>query len=375
MRRQKRGISILLGLFASVSANAQNLQLIDWFAGGDIVGTGVVNDSEGVDSYASQGMRVREFEFSANAQIDHTWEGVMTLAYHEELTPGEQHVEVHEAFVFSPKVLEMATLKLGKFFLGVGRLNRFHLHDWVFTEAPLYHKDFFGYEGVNDTGVEYSKLLGGDLNWRITLGLVSGEGFSHGHDHEDEAEEGETRSSFAPTGYLRISAFNELATTEGFETGLNWLARSDGEGGRYHYAGLDFIYKKRTGRYLSHLFQSELWSKTFYAKGEHDGQEDLGAYFFYQMGINQHHAIGLRYDFFRPKTDADHAHVDVGEFHVNDDYNAYTLSYTYFNSEFMRTRFSVEHSTGHELHDDEIAVTRMFAQLVFLVGAHPAHVY
>lgn len=376
-------LGVLAALFWSLSFGvfAQTPQLIDWFAGADIVATGDVDDKEGI----RDGATVREFEFSANSQIDHTWEGVLTLAYHRELQQDEEHLEVHEAFLFSPKVIEGATLKLGKFFLGFGRLNRFHRHDWIFTEAPVYHKDFFGNEGVKDTGVEYSKLIGGALNWKATLGLVSGEEFVHTHSHHDEEEEeahDHSGQPHTPTGYLRLSAFNEISTTEGFETGINFITRNDAEGTRYHYAGLDFIYKDRVARYLNHVIQAELWSRTSFEDDESDGMEDIGGYLYYEKGFNRHHALGFRYDFYQPKfhegESGDHGHEehrDIDGFHVLDNYSAYTLSYTYTNSEFMRTRLAIEHMNGLEIEEERDSATRIFAQLVFSIGAHPAHVY
>lgn len=367
--------AFLMLMLGTSSAYAQSPQLIEWFAGADIVGSGDAGEGDDI----KDGVVVREFEFSAISQIDHTWEGVLTLAYHNELQQQEEHMEIHEAFLFSPKVLDQATLKLGKFFLGFGRLNRFHRHDWIFTEAPMYHKDFFGNEGVKDTGVEYSKLVGGDMNWKATVGLVSGAEFLHTHSHHDEEEADEHHAEeggqpYSPTGYLRLSAFNEITTQKGYETGINFIVRNDAEGTRFHYAGLDLIFKSRIAQYVDHLVQAEVWSRTAYAKDESDGVEDIGAYVYYEKGFNRHHALGFRYDFLNPDSDSE-GHKDIDGFHVLDNYNAYTLSYTYTNSEFMKTRLAVEHATGLEIDEEEESATRAFAQLVFSIGAHPAHVY
>ena len=366
-------------LFSATSLYAQTPGLIKWFASGDLVGTGDFSEGEKTSNPYRDGAYVREFEFSANAAVDHTWDGVLTLAYHKELQQAEEHIEIHEAFIFSPKIISLSTLKLGKFFLGFGRLNRFHRHDWAFTEAPVYHKAFFGNEGVKDTGVEYNRLVGGEyLNWEATLGLVSGSDFVHtAHDHEegaaDHVEEGQPHT---PTGYLRISAFKEIETTEGLETGVNFISRTNAEVERIHYAGLDFVYKKRSTRFLESMIQAEVWNRASYHSEESHTMEDLGGYLYYQKGFNRNHALGLRYDFFAPSLhEGEERHVEVDGFHILNDYNAYTLNYTYFNSEFMLTRLAVEHSSGHELDEKEESVTRVFAQLVFTIGAHPAHAF
>lgn len=359
---------------ASAGAQVNSPQLISWFAGADIVGSGDFAKGEDVHD----GMTVREFEFQAASQIDQTWEGYLTLAYHNELQQEEEHLEVHEAFLYSPRVLEQANLKVGKFFLGFGRLNRFHRHDWIFTEAPMYHKAFFGNEGVKDTGLEYSKIVGGDLNWKATIGLVSGQEFDHIHEHDHDGVEEEEHSEqpYAPTGYLRLSGFHEFTTQEGLEVGLNFITRSDEEGARYHFAGIDFIYKDRFNQFVRNLVQAEFWSRTTYLKGEDiDGLQDGGGYIYYERGFNRHHALGARLDYFRYDEREDEEHMHIDGFHVVDPYQSATLSYTYRNSEFMRTRLALEHSTGLEIDEEKKAVTRGFLQIVFNIGAHPAHVY
>lgn len=362
-------------LAASNLVHAQQVQLIDWFAGADIVATG---DSAGGEEIRD-GAVVREFEFSANSQIDHTWEGVLTLAYHNELQLQDEAVDVHEAFLFSPKIFDGTTVKLGKFFLGFGRLNRFHRHDWIFTEAPVYHKDFFGNEGVIDTGAEISSITGG--NMRTTIGVVSGSDFVHTHAHEEGEEDGHDHASegqpYTPTGYIRIASFKEITTQKGFETAVNFIARNDSEGTRFHYAGLDFIYKNRVAQYVQDLVQAEVWNRATFEKSEQDSIDEAGGYLYYQRGFNRHHALGLRYDFYNPELHKDEGeeHREVDGLHVVGDYSAYTLSYIYTNSEFMKTRLTLEHSNGLEIDEEKDQVTRFYAQLVFSIGAHPAHVY
>ena len=172
-------VLLVFTLFIGNATAQSNQQLINWFAGADIVGT-ANSESE----LASDAI-VREFEISANSNIDHIWEGTLTLSKHQE--PGQTEdspAEVHEAFVFSNSIIEQGHLKLGKFFLGVGRINRFHRHDWAFTNAPYYHDQFFGTEGVKDTGVEYSKLLSTERYINLTLGLTNGREFVHSHEHD-----------------------------------------------------------------------------------------------------------------------------------------------------------------------------------------------
>lgn len=373
--RISRGLLLGLLVLTSTMAQGQTLQNINWFAGADIVGTtGDTNAGLYSDFY------VREFEFSAYSDIDQTFEGVLTLAYHKELQQETSHLEVHEALLFSGKLLDLATVKIGKFFLGFGRLNRFHRHDWIMTDAPLVQKAFFGNEGAKDTGIEYKRNLLG-LNSTFTLGLTSGREFNHthGHNHENEQEHGNERAK-SPTGYLRWAHFSEFSTTEGFELGVNFINRVDSEAQPFQYVGADFIYKDRVGKMNRNLVQVEAWIRKTHHEhddGEKEEETDSGTYAYYERGLDQHHAYSLRADYFKPA----HKHSEdeyraIDGLLVKEDYKAISIAYNYTNSEFMRFRFTVEHGQGVVTEkSDNDRFTRAFAQLVFNIGAHPAHVY
>lgn len=376
---------IFLFIVSTPALAQQNLQLINWFAGADIVASAdnIPQDSDDKSEALNDGMLVREFEFSAVSQIDQTWQGILTLAYHNEMQMEEEHIEVHEALLFSSKLLPMANVKIGKFFLGVGRLNRFHRHDWIFTEAPMVQKSFFGNEGVKDTGFEYTRLLGGDLNWKTTFGLVAGNEFKHLDHHEEEAEDEHdhagVESAYEPTRYIRVSSFKEFSTLKGVETGFSYLERRDGEGTRFQYSGIDLIYKNRYNQYVDHLLQFEFWHRRMDAMGE-EAHTDMGAYAYFEKGLNRHHGIGIRYEFYKPHHEEEegaeeHDHDAIDGLNPTEDYQALSISYNYYNSEFMRTRLTLEHHTGVEVHEDDVQFQRLHLQFVFNIGAHPAHIY
>lgn len=361
----------VVGLALSINSFAQN---INWFAGADIVGT-----TGSTDAALESDFYVREFEFSAYSQIDHTFDGVLTLAYHHELEAGESHLEVHEGMLVSSKLFNLSTVKIGKFFMGFGRLNRFHRHDWVFTEAPMVQKSFFGNEGAKDTGVEIKRNLPG-MSSTLTFGLTSGNEFNHTGEHEHE-EDAEVEKAKSPTGYLRFAKFWEFTTTKGLEVGLNYIQRMDKESVKYQYSGLDLVYKNRVGKVVKTLVQLEAWARTLEHEEEDETEKhnDAGAYIYFEKGINQHHAWGARFDFFAQderEEEAGHDH-SVDGIEIEDDYSAVTLAYIYTNSEFMKTRLSVEHAQGIHVEDDEDvdSYARGMLQFVFSIGAHPAHVY
>jgi len=371
----KRLFYVMLGLVISLPIYAQsNNQLINWFAGADIVGTTGSDDINQTSDFY-----VREFELSAFSIIDQTWSGILTLAYHKEQITNEEHLEVHEAFLFSSKLFPLANVKIGKFFLGFGRLNRFHRHDWIFTEAPLVQKSFFGNEGAKDSGVEYKRNILA-LNSTLSIGLTKGDEFNHTHAH-DEHEEGEIDRAKSPTAYSRFAKFFEYSTTRGLEIGLNAINRVDAHGVNYQYAGMDFIYKDRLGKVLTTVVQSEIWSRNTIEKDNDETHsfQDIGGYLYIEKGLDQHHAYGVRYDYYKPDDhveEADHEH-GIDGLEVDKEFNALAVSYIYTNSEFMRTRVTLEHGVGVVVDSDPDVdrFTRGQVQFVFSIGAHPSHVY
>lgn len=370
----------LVSIFASllicsqVVAQVNQPQLINWFVGADVVG--VSNSEKDLPNDFS----VREFEISAFSNIDHIWQGNLTLSMHNDIGSNEEaHVDIHEAFIFSNQAIEGMNLKFGRFFLGFGRLNRFHRHDWAIAYAPMYHQEFFGEEAVKDDGAEVSKLLLDDFYLNLTVGITTGKTFKdqHDHDHEEEAEEEERVNALTPTHYARLSSFTEFSTQAGLEYGLNYIGRIDPEKNSFQYAGFDLIFKNRINRYFQDLFQMEIWQRNQKEAGEASYAQDLGAYAFYQRGFDQNHALGLRIDWYKPhnheEEEAESGHDHGTE--IDDEYTEIGLVYSYTNSEFMRTNITLAQSQGLIIDEEEVTNTKLFLQTVFTIGAHPAHLY
>lgn len=367
----KKLILFLFFVITSSSAFAQNLQLINWFAGADIIGVG--NSSDGLAS----DFVVREFELSAFSQIDYIWQGNLTMSLHKE--PGsteEAHPEVHEAFIFSNQLIPRTDIKLGRFFLGFGRLNRFHRHDWAISEAPIYHSEFFGSEAVKDDGIEVGKLLANDFYLKLTAGITTGNQFKDEH-HHDEEEDEEFRSARTPTHYLRLSTFNEFSTQAGIEYALNYVGRTDSEGNKYQYTGVDLIWKNRFAKFYKDLLQFEAWTRKSAEVAEPDNYTDYGAYIYYEKGFDQNHSLGLKFDWYKPHVHDEEEEEEEHEHGVEISDNFFELGvvYSYYNSEFMRTRLTLSRSKGLMIEEEEVENTKVMLQTIFTIGAHPAHLY
>jgi len=241
----------------------------------------------------------------------------------------------------------------------------------------MYHQQFFGSEGVKDTGAEFSHLFDLDFYLNLTMGITSGNEFLHTHNHTDH-EHAHTGNAHVPTHYFRLSSFKELSYSSGLDYGLNYVGRTDAEKIKSQYMGADFIYKSRAARIVEHLLQGEVWHRS--QDDGHDLKNDLGFYLYYEKGFDQFHSVGLRFDYYKPEND-DHDHhdeEDEGHHHgleFDDAYQALSLSYIYQNSEFLRTRVTLEQSRGFLIDEKKASNTALMVQLLFNVGAHPAHLY
>lgn len=351
---------------------AQNPQLIQWFAGADLIGTGNSQEELSNDFF------VREFELSAFSQIDHIWQGSLTMSMHKDAGSIDQPTaEVHEAFLFSNQAINNTNIKIGRFFLGFGRLNRFHRHDWALSEAPTYHEEFFGEEAVRDEGIEVSKLLATDFYLDLTMGITSGKEFVHSHSesHSEEEEDHEEVTPQVPTHYLRLASFTEFSTQKGIEYALNYVGRTDNEGVKSQYIGFDLIYKNKFSKFYKDLLQFEVWNRTTEEEGEI--HNDIGGYLYYEKGFDQNHALGLLVDWYTPEgaheeeEEEEHSHG----FEVEDYFTEVGMVYSYYNSEFMRTRLTLSHGDGLIIDERRRDNTKLLLQMVFTIGAHPAHVY
>ena len=237
----------------------------------------------------------REVELTFYGPVNHQFDALVSVAAHEE--KGSFFFEIHEAWVSSSTLLENFEFRLGQYFLKIGRLNKVHRHEWPFITAPRYHQEFFGQEGVEDSGIEVTYQIPGKNNFSILAGLASGRTFGHSHSAGEQPN--------LPTNYLRFGYFFEAFGWNGFDLGLNYLNRINSVGDQTLFFGLDLIGKKKAGSSTKHLVQNEVWFKqTSYDTGV-DDKKEIGTYFYYECGISNDWAIGSRIDYFSDLTRKD----------------------------------------------------------------------
>lgn len=304
----------------------------------------------------SNQLNVREAELSFSAPIDHRFEGTLSLAAHRE--GGVSLFEIHEAFISTSKTVPNTRLKLGQYFLGVGRLNQFHRHDWPFVSAPKVHKEFFGEEGVLDAGLEASTLLPLPFFVEVTLGV--GNGYTFGHSHS------EGQKPKVPTHYARANHFLTLPGNGGLSTGVNYIGRTDSQGLNSQIYGIDFISKWKDAQVAKFLLQSELWLRKLTPR---NGETSLswGAYAYPEALLVDALSFGMRMDYYSVLS-----LKKLNQEHIKNYETALVPTLTWKSSEFSHFRLAVSHER-QQISNLQSNKTKIQLQSVFILGAHPAH--
>ncbi len=300
----------------------------------------------------------REVELFFYGPVNHLFDASISVAAHNE--GGEFQFELHEAWISSSSLVKNFDLKLGQYFLNIGRMNKVHRHEWPFISAPRFYEEMFGEEGVSDSGLEVNYRFPGSLNFSLLAGLASGRTFGHSHSEGEQPD--------LPTNYLRFGYFFEAFDWNGFELGVNYLNRINSEGDQTLFFGMDFVGKKKTGPTLKHLIQSEVWSRTSSFNVGGDDRHELGCYVYYQYGFTNEWALGARLDYFTDLSRKDF----FGNTQKYYDLRA-ILSMTFQPSEFLR--FKLDYSNGIEILDSTKLqqTNKIELQVTFNLGAHPSH--
>lgn len=320
----------------------------------------------------SSRLKVRSFELATFGPVDPMYDAVVNIAGHDEA--GTIELELHEAFVSSDvllsKFLSGTRFKAGRYFLGVGRLNQFHSHDWPFTSAPKAHQQFFAEEAAIDTGLEIGHLFNQESSeqaatseWVYDLVLGITNGWTYGHTHTGG------RRPLAATHYIRPTFYRDLADNAGILVGLNYLGRTDADSVRTQLSGFDLTFKKREGKTLRRLIQTE-WYHRLQTSSYLPLAEEVGGYLFYSQTIDDtgELSIGLRADAFSNLS----LRFLNGDTKSNLDF-ALVPNLSYRPSEFSTVRLTYNYAVDTRQGEDPRVEQKIELQLIAIFGAHPAH--
>ena len=310
------------------------------------------------ESRADEKLTMRGAELMFYAPVDVLFDGVLSAAAHDE--GGKTVFELHELYLASSRLLPQSVLRVGQFFLSIGRLNRFHRHDWPFMDAPKVQRVFFGKEGVFDSGLEYNLVLPFQYTFNLTAGMTSG--YRYGHSHTAGVK------PKTPTHYVRFSTFFPFKTTSGLDIGFNYLGRVDAQKNEMALLGVDLTAKWKGVRKNKWLLQSEIWYKR--EKDIYDEtSRELGFYAFNEFPVGESTFLGFRWDMFK---ELSQINALTGKDVNNISYGT-TVQANFVASEFAKIRTTVSHDFEREEGQTQAKDTRLALQFVFILGSHPAH--
>lgn len=300
----------------------------------------------------------RGAEFMLMAPIDHLFDGTLSFAAHGNENAG---VELHEAWIGSSKLIPRSRFRLGQFFLGVGRLNQFHQHDWPFISTPRVHQEFFAFEGVFDTGLEYSFLFPTPFFLELTAAVTSGFVFGHSH----------LRATASPpkiaTNYARLATYVTLPWEGGSQIGISYLGNRSNSNLDLLLLGLDFTAKWKELKRNLLLIQSEVWYRERRPAGS-PVEQALGFYVYPEYSLGEDLYLGLRLDYYSILNLRDR----VGQPLTYVEWNlAPTLSYK--PSEFATFRLAYNRRPEIDSLSGNRVQQYLEFQSIFILGAHPAH--
>jgi hypothetical protein len=126
---------------------------------------------------------LRETEIGLQAAVDPFARADFFVGLHE----GES-AELEEGYITLLALPWGLQARGGKFLPNVGRLNMVHNHELPQVDRPLVLRQFLGEEGLNETGLEASRIFAPfGLYTEVSFAVLNGLGGAHGHaDEEDE---------------------------------------------------------------------------------------------------------------------------------------------------------------------------------------------
>lgn len=298
-------------------------------------------------------LQIRSAELMLSGPVDRMFDAVIGFAGHSH--GGSFLWDLHEGYLQTSTLLPNTKIRAGKFLLGIGRLNRMHQHEWLFTEAPKLHREFFAEEAAIDTGLELTHSFQTERPMTLTVGLTNG--YCYGHCDQLG------RKPVTPLHYVRWG----IGQVHG-QTGLNYWGYTDFAGERVWHTGVDYFWQRKVSRRLTHLVHIETYYRNRLPK---DGiaRVDAGMYGLYQRSIAESWTAGVRLDLL---SELNRRWELVDERRENLDYGL-NLNATFKASEASTLRWGltreVETQRGQAAHVND----RAEFQLVYLLGSHPEH--
>ena len=260
---------------------------------------------------------------------------------------GPEGAEIEEGFVNFIALPHDLTAKVGKLKANFGKTNLMHVHQLPWIDTPLVSTNFFGEEGLADSGVSVSKLFPNRLGVFVE---ATGEVYS------GDAEGVFERESANDLFYLgHLKAYRDLTERSNVELGTTYARGT--LGGTNEFMGVDLTWRYRPlGRVYGGLISR---TEAIWNDREGIGGQAFGAYTSADYQFARRWFAGVRLD------TADHPDDPT----LTDRGGSLTL--TFWPSEFSQFR-----AQGRRIrYGGGPTVNELLFQVQFSIGAHGAHTF
>jgi hypothetical protein len=338
-----------------------------------------------------------EMELFVDGYLNPYARGTGNISYEE----GEFAVEELYANIVRGLPLD-AQIKAGKYLVGFGQLNIVHPHAWAFIGRPLFQQVYFGPEGFNDIGFNFSFILPTETFYsNLDLGIFKGDAIGNSELPEPSQDEIAEHRGRSPVFVGRLGTFFSLSDYSNLGIGLDGSygvhAKMDinpagdttvslvNKTLNYTYVGLDFKYKYRPDDYTALTIQGEgiLNHRNVMRIGDagiNSPTENIinintfGAFVSIDYLFDKMYSFGVKYDFTNGIIDDEPGYNTLS----NDDQNntqGLTAWFGYYPVEHtLAFRLNIEHLFYHYADGtSRDASTMVTLQMIFSLGPHKAH--
>ncbi|HSN67954.1 MAG TPA: hypothetical protein VLV48_01830, partial [Thermoanaerobaculia bacterium] len=160
---------------------------------------------------------------------------------------GEDGAELEEGYIQFVTLPYDLTARAGKLKAGFGKFNTQHAHTWLWADQPLVNRNFFGDEGLADSGISVSRLFPNrwDLFVEATGEIYRGS--------VDEVFQPEDDGDLLYVGHLKT--YRDLSESSNVEAGGSFAQGTAAGGVSSRFAGADLTYRwKPLERSIYHAF-------------------------------------------------------------------------------------------------------------------------
>lgn len=310
---------------------------------GDVV---YKHDSPKTDTGGSDRVSVRELELIMGSFVDPYSRFDVNIGFSD-----FEDVHIQEAYLTRFGLPWETTARFGRFKPKVGKALLNHRDNLDTVDYPLVLQRYFGDDGLNKTGVDFTKPI--DLPFDSAHEAVFG--VIEGGNGENGTVFGDARRR--PTIYSHLKNFWDINDVTNFELGGSHMmgSRDDDAGMENNILAVDGT--------LIHLYgpdqRIKLQSELFYLNQKESSDSNrIGSYALLDVRFHKRWAAGARFDYAQL---VNNPGISPGGFD-----NGYTGYITFFQSEFAKWRLQYNHIESSTGKDDE----QLFIQGIFAIGEH-----